>query len=63
MEPEVEALLESDPESHMKHPTQVTKNWLAMAGPVIKKSVKRIKQVSLQGVQSLRTYFPRTGDG
>ena len=63
MEPEAEALLDSDPETHMQRPTQVTKNWLATTGPVIRRSVKRIKKVSLQGVQSLRTYFPRTEDG
>ena len=38
-------------------------NWLAMAGPVIPASVRRIKTLSLQGVRSLRSYFPWTGGG
>ena len=63
MESEAEALLESDPEIHMQRPTHVNKNWMAMAGPVIRRSVRRIKKVSLQGVQSLKTYFPRKEGG
>ena len=63
MEPEAAALLETNEDTHVQRPTHVTQNWLALAGPVIRKSVRRIKKVSLQGVRSLRSYFPRTGDG
>ena len=63
MEPKAEELLESDPETHMQRPTHVNKNWMAMAGPAIRRSVRRIKKVLLQGVRSLQTYFPRTGEG
>ena len=63
MEPEVQSLLATDQETQLQQPTHTTKNWLAMAGPVIRASVRRIKKVSLQGVRSLQSYFPRTGDG
>ena len=63
MEPEAQVLLATDQETHMQQSTHTTKNWLAMAGPVIRASVRRIKKVSLQGVRSLQSYFPRTGDG
>ena len=63
MEPEAQALLGTDQDTQMQQPTYTIKNWLAMAGPVIRDSVRRIKKVSLQGVRSLRSYFPRTGDG
>ena len=63
MEPAVQLLLENDQETHMQRPTHVTKNWLAMAGPVIRRNVCRIKKQSLQRVRALRSYFPRRGDG
>ena len=63
MEEETQVLLEPDQAAHAQRPTHVNKNWLAMAGPVIRSSVRRMKRVSLQGVRSLRSYFPRTGDG
>ena len=63
MEPEVQQLLEVDQETHMQRPIHVTQNWLAMAGPVIRRSVRRIRKRSLQGVRALRSYFPRAGDG
>ena len=63
MEPTVEALLETNQETHAQKPVHVTKNWLAMAGPVIRTSVRRIRKASVRGVRSMRSYFPRTGDG
>ena len=63
MEPEGLALLGTDQEAHLQQPTQSTKNWLAVAGPVICNIVRRIKKVFLQGARSLRSYFPRTGYG
>jgi hypothetical protein len=63
MEPEVQQLLEEDQEKHMQRETHVTQNWLAMAGPVIRRSVRRIRKRSLEGVRAIRSYFPRTGDG
>ena len=63
MESPVQALLEVNQEAQMQRPLRVTENWLAMAGPVIRKNVRKVRKVSLQGVRSLRAYFPRTGDG
>ena len=63
MEPEAQALLVTDQDTQMQQPTYTTTNWLAMTGPVLRDSVRRIKKVSLQGVQSLGAYFPRSGDG
>lgn len=63
MEPEVQNLLEADPETQIQRPQLLTKNWLAMVGPVIRSSVRRRKKVSLAGVRSLRTYFQRIDDG
>jgi hypothetical protein len=63
MEPEVQGLLEVEQEIHMQRPTHVTQNWLAMAGPVIRRSVRWVKKASLQGVRAVRSYFTRTGDG
>ena len=63
MEPQVQALLDTDPESQMRRPQRLTKNWLAMAGPVIRNNARRVRRASIQGVRSLRAYFPRQGDG
>jgi hypothetical protein len=37
MEPQVQVLLDGDSETQMRRLLRMTKNWLAMAGPVIKK--------------------------
>ena len=63
MDPQVEVMLAEDQATHMQRPLGMTKNWLAMAGPVIRRNVKRIRKASVQGVRSLRSYFPRTADG
>ena len=64
MEPAAQALLEEDQDAHATRPTHaVIQNWLSMVGPVIRRSVRRVKKTSLQGVRSLREYFPRSGDG
>ena len=63
MEPQARALVDADQEAQTQQPIRTTQNWLAMAGPVIRQSVKRVKKVSLHGVRSLLTYFPRTGEG
>jgi hypothetical protein len=63
MEPQVEALLVEDQEKHMDQTVRAKTNWLAMAGPVIRRNVRKIRKASLQGVRSLRSYFPSAGDG
>lgn len=62
MEAQVWEQLDADQEAQMQRPQRMTENWLAMTGPVIQKSVRLVKKVSLQKVRSLRVY-PRTGDG
>ena len=41
MEPQVEALLVEDQETHMDQMVKATKNWLAMSGPVIRRNMRK----------------------
>jgi hypothetical protein len=63
MDRKAQVLLETNQEIHVQRPMHVNKSWLAMAGPVIRRSVRRMKKASLRGVRSLRSYFPRRGGG
>ena len=57
MEPQVWELLDVDQEAQMQRPQRgLTESWLTMVGPVIGKSVQRVKRVTLQGVRLLRSY-------
>ena len=49
MEPEVRVLLAEDGEHQSQQPTIVTQNWLAMAGPVIRKSVRESRKRLYKG--------------
>ena len=57
LEPRVQELLAPDLESHLQRPANVTRNWLAMTGPVVRDSMRRVKRAALRGVRSIRTYF------
>ena len=64
MEPQVQEMLDEDQETQLQRPIGVTKNWLVVAGPVIRRNVRKVRKATLQGVRSLRSYFPRrTADG
>ena len=63
MEPEVQVLLEEGQDAHATRPTNAIQNWLSMAGPAIRRSVRRVEKASLKGVRLLRDHFPRSGDG
>jgi acid phosphatase class B len=57
MEPSVQQLLCRDITEHFAKPLWFNKNWLAIHGPLVKKSIKRAKQKAIQGVRSIRQYF------
>ena len=58
LEPQVQDLLSSDLESHLQRPVNVTMNWLAVTGPVVRDSMRRVKRLALRGVvRSIRSYF------
>ena len=57
LEPRVQDLLAPDLESHLQRPVNVTRNWLAVTGPVVRDSMRRVKRVALRGVRSIRSYF------
>ena len=57
MEPQVEALLVDDQETHMEQTARAAKSWLAMAGPVIKRNVRKIRKVSLREVAFVTIIF------
>ena len=56
-EPRVQGLLAPDLEYHLQRPANVTRNWLAITGPVVKDSMRRVKQLALRGVRSIRSYL------
>ena len=51
----VQDLLAPDLESHLQRPANVTRNWLAITGPVVKDSMRRVKRLALRGVRSIRS--------
>ena len=57
MEPSVQQLLCRDITDHFAKPLWYNRNWLAVHGPLVKKSVQRAKKKAIQGVRSIRQYF------
>jgi hypothetical protein len=57
MEPSVQQLLCRDVTDHFVKPLWFNKNWLAVHGTLVKKSVRRAKKKAIQGVRSIRQYF------
>ena len=57
MEPSVQQLLCKELADHFAKPLWFNKNWLAIHGPLVKKSVQRAKKKAIQGVRSIRQYF------
>ena len=44
LEPRVQELLAPDLESHLQWPANVTRNWLAMTGPEVRDSMRRVNE-------------------
>ena len=59
MEPSVLEVLCRDIVDHFNKPLWFNKNWLAVHGPLVKKSIQRAKKKAIQGVRSIRQYFAR----
>ena len=60
MEPSVQQLLLcKDLADHFAKPLWFNKNWLAIHGPLVKKSVQRARKKAIQGVRSIRQYFTK----
>jgi hypothetical protein len=57
LEPQVASLLQEQEHEHLRRPVSTTRNWLAVNLRIIRRSVRRVKQRSARGMQSLRTYF------
>ena len=57
MEPQVAELLHQNENDHIRRPTSINRNWLAVNLPIIRRSVRRVKKRAARGMQSLRTYF------
>ena len=57
MEPSVQQLLCQDITNHFAKPLWFNKNWIAIHGPLVRKSVKTAKKKAIQGVRSIRQYF------
>jgi hypothetical protein len=57
MEPSVQQILCRDIADHYHKPLWFNKNWLAVHGPLVKKSIQRAKKHAIQGVRSIREYF------
>ena len=57
MKPSVQQLLCRDITDHFAKPLWYNRNWFAVHGPLVKKSVQRAKKKAIQGVRSIRQYF------
>jgi hypothetical protein len=57
LEPSVQQLLCRDITEHFSKTVGYNKNWLAVHGPLVKMSIKRVKEKAIQGVKSIRHYF------
>ena len=57
MEPSVQELLYSDIQTHLKQPTWVIQNWLAIQGPGFMTSIRAVTAKAIQNVRSIRSYF------
>ena len=56
LEPQVASLLHEQEHEH-RRPLSMTRNWIAVNLPIVRRSVRRVKNHSARGTQSLRTYF------
>ncbi|KAI2495321.1 hypothetical protein MHU86_19220 [Fragilaria crotonensis] len=57
MEPSIQRMLHTDVRTHLQTPNWVTRNWISMHGQLFKDSIRRVKEKSIQGVRSIRSYF------
>jgi hypothetical protein len=57
MEPSVQKMLCQEVTEHFAKPLWYNKNWLAIHGALVKKSIKRAKKNAIQGVRSTQQYF------
>ena len=63
LEHNVQQMLHSDVNTHLQHPTWVTRTWIALTAPLIRDSFRRIREQSRQGVRSIRSYFRPVSTG
>ena len=57
MERPVQQLLHTDVITHLQRPTWVTRNWITMNTPLIRDSLRRVREQSRQGVRTIQSYF------
>ena len=57
MEPSVQQILETDVEQHVQRPVWLNRNWLAIHAPIVRESVRRVRERAIRGVRSIATYF------
>ena len=58
IEPSARGLLCTDIRTHLEQPTWVIQNWLTMyGGSYFTASAKRVTQLAIRGVPSIRNYF------
>ena len=59
-EPRVQELLSRNIQDQLQRPTWVLQNWLTVNKPVFRESMRRVKNTTLAGVRSIRSYFQPT---
>jgi hypothetical protein len=57
LEPSVQELLLADLETHLQKPNWVNRTWLAIHAPLIKASLKSVRDKAITGMKSIRQYF------
>ena len=57
----IQRLMRSDEVEHRREPTWVTKNWIAVHGPLIRENMREIQVRARIGMRNIRTYFTRGG--
>ena len=58
LEPQTRQLLFNEVQEHLQRPSWVTRNWITINAPVFKASLRNAKKRAVNGVRSIRTYFP-----
>jgi hypothetical protein len=59
-EPRVQELLSRNIQDQLQRPTWVIQNWLTVNDPVFRESMRRVRNTTLAGVRSIRSYFQAT---
>ena len=57
LEPQVASFLHQNEHDHLSRRRSITRNWLVVNLPIVRRSVRRVRKRSARGMQSIRSYY------